>query len=82
MSAGTSSTYSEGQILADEIRKLTDNQLIDRAADYNAKLRRGRKLVADGQAIIDSNINAFVMCQNELHHRTTTKVERETDLRG
>jgi hypothetical protein len=65
--------------LREEIEAMSDNQLMNRAAHYNALLRRGRRLVEEGQALISANINLFVACQNELHSRTLSKIERETD---
>jgi hypothetical protein len=65
--------------LLTDIKSMSDNQLVDRAAQYNANLRRGRKLVAEGKAMIDGTIDLFVICQNELHSRTHRRVEDETD---
>lgn len=65
--------------LLSDIQIMTNNQLIDYAAGYNANIRRGHKLVADGQIIIKSNIDLFVACQNELHARLARKIENETN---
>lgn len=67
------------KVLALEIEIMSDNQLIDRAAAHNAALRRGRKMMASGQRIIDANIDAFVMIQNALHARIGKRIEVMTD---
>jgi hypothetical protein len=58
---------------------LSDDQLLDRAARYQAELRRGRRMEAEGRAIINANINEFVMCQNEFYIRLSRRVEQATD---
>lgn len=65
--------------LREEIESMSDDQLLERAAHYNAMLRRGRRLTDEGQALISANISLFLACQNELHSRTLSKIERETD---
>jgi hypothetical protein len=65
--------------LRDDMEGMSDNLLIDRMAGYNAKLRRGRRLVAEGDTILKETINLFVMCQNELNGRMHRRVEHETD---
>jgi hypothetical protein len=60
-------------------KSMSGGQLLDCAARYNAELRRGRKLVAEGNAIIAATINQFVACQNELMSRASSRLEEETD---
>jgi hypothetical protein len=62
-----------------DLEKMTDNQVVDRAASYNAQLRKGRKMQADGEVLLRENINLFVMCQNELHSRMHRRIELETN---
>lgn len=65
--------------LVRDIQGMSDDQLIDRSAHYNAALRRGRKLMAEGDAIVSANINLFIMCQNALNDRTRRRIDTETD---
>jgi hypothetical protein len=70
---------TEEQRLSADIKTMSDNHLIDRAAGYNLILRRGRKLESDGRALTSKNIVLYVMCQNELYARINRRIERETD---
>jgi hypothetical protein len=67
------------ETLATEIKALSDNQLIARTAGYNALLRYGRKLIDEGQAIVTTNINPYVICKNELDSRLNDRIRQETD---
>jgi hypothetical protein len=72
------STEAEAALLAD-MASLSDNQLIDHAAHYNALLKRGRLLEAQGAALVRETIGLFTICQNELHARIHRRIEHETD---
>ena len=63
----------------DRVKSLSDFNLLKQAAFYNAELRRGRRLVAEGEALIKANINEFVIHTNELQSRASAKLELETD---
>lgn len=65
--------------MTESVVDLSDAQLLDRAARYQVELRRGRRMEAEGRAIINANINEFVMCQNEFLGRLSRRVEQAAD---
>lgn len=62
-----------------DVKGLSDSELMDRAARYNAQLRQGRRMVDEGNAIISAAIDPFVACQNEFYSRISQRLEKETD---
>jgi hypothetical protein len=63
----------------EDVKGMSDDHLLDRAARHQAELRKGRRMEAEGRAIINANINEYVMCQNELYSRVCNRVEEATD---
>jgi len=66
-------------VMSDDLNGVPDNQLLNRAARLNAELRRGRRLVKEGEGIIRATIGEFVAHQNELQSRASQRLEQETD---
>jgi hypothetical protein len=71
----------EQEALLADLKTMSDNQLIDRAAHYNACLRKGRELVKQGNEIVKDAIDLYTICKNELSARLDAKIERETGKR-
>jgi hypothetical protein len=66
--------------LNQELKKMTDEQVMAQAAQYNKRLRVGRDLEERGKTIIRANIVGYKICVNELTARQSKKLEHTTDL--
>jgi hypothetical protein len=62
-----------------EVSEMSNDELFHHVAKYNLELRRGRRMVKEGDNIIKENINHYVACQNELMSRMTNRIEGDTD---
>lgn len=70
---------TDAPTLAERVKEMSDADLLRTAVRYNHQLRRGRRMVREGDDIIKHNISEFVICQNELQHRVSAKLELATD---
>jgi hypothetical protein len=66
-------------VMAERAKAMSDSQLLDAAARFNAELRRGRRMEAEGRELINANINEYVACQNEFYSRVSDNIQQKTD---